>query len=280
MLTSPINLRLNFITPFTFSQSSIQDYVDCPRRFQLRYIDKMDWPAIESEPVLDNEKRLQEGKIFHRLVHQQLLGLSENNLQTLANTPNLERWWKNWIEFRSTVQFGEVMPEFTLTCPIGGHRLLAKYDLLTIKAGNAIIYDWKTYARRPRNEWLSARWQTRVYPAMLLMAGAHLNGGKPFDPERVELVYWFSDYPLEPAKFSYSAGLFKRDNSAIEQVIDGIASALDFPLTEDRKKCSFCVYRSYCDRGRQAAIGQNDEDGAESVVNSNVQFEQMQETEF
>ena len=60
---------------FTFSQSSLQDYTDCPRRFQLRYIEQLKWPAVESEPVLDNERRQQEGQLFHRLVQQHRIGL-------------------------------------------------------------------------------------------------------------------------------------------------------------------------------------------------------------
>ncbi len=39
---------------FTFSQSSLQDYMDCARRFQLRYIDQLNWPAINTETVVEN----------------------------------------------------------------------------------------------------------------------------------------------------------------------------------------------------------------------------------
>src|SRR4030095_211067 len=85
--------------------------------------------------------------------------------------------------------------EATLSAPLGNFRLLAKYDLIAIGNGNATIYDWKTYRKRPRNEWLSARMQTRVYRALLVHAGAHLNHGKPFAPEQIEMIYWFSDFP-------------------------------------------------------------------------------------
>ena len=83
-------------TPFTFSQSSLQDYADCPRRFQLRYMDQLSWPAVDSEPVVENERRQIEGQLFHRLVQQYLLGVPFENLSPMANTPNLERWWNNF----------------------------------------------------------------------------------------------------------------------------------------------------------------------------------------
>ena len=41
---------------FRFSQSSLQDYVDCRRRFQLRYLQNLAWPALQSEPALENER--------------------------------------------------------------------------------------------------------------------------------------------------------------------------------------------------------------------------------
>jgi CRISPR/Cas system-associated exonuclease Cas4 (RecB family) len=270
--------------PFTFSQSSLQDYADCPRRFQLRYIDRLAWPAVETEPVAENERRQQEGQLFHRLAQQHLLGLPAENLARLANTPNLERWWRNFTswaaDLRGLTDLGGLNPELTLSTPVGEHRLLAKYDLVAVQDGRAIIYDWKTYAKRPRDEWMSARWQTRVYRALLVQAGAHLNGGKPFEPEQIEMVYWYADFPSEPARFRYDAKQFKRDRSAIEKVVHEISAAAEFPLTEDEKTCRFCVYRSYCNRGTGAGHMDEAEAEMEAEAAFDLNFEQIGEIEF
>ncbi len=37
-------------TSFSFNQSSLQDYLDCSHRFQLRYVFDQPWPAVD--PVL------------------------------------------------------------------------------------------------------------------------------------------------------------------------------------------------------------------------------------
>jgi CRISPR/Cas system-associated exonuclease Cas4 (RecB family) len=267
-------------SPFTFSQSSLQDYADCARRFQLRYIEQLSWPAVDSEPVVDNERRQQEGQIFHRLVQQHLLGLPADKLARLANTPNLERWWRNYLAAELGVSGYAQYTELTVSCPIDGHRLLAKYDLVAIKDGKAVIFDWKTYAKRPRDEWLAARWQTRVYRALLVRAGAHLNNGRPFEPEQIEMNYWFADFPSEPARFRYDSKQFKRDWSAIEKVVREIPSLTEFPLTEDEKMCRFCVYRSYCDRGKEAGDWQDAEAEAEAEAAFDLNFEQIGEIAF
>jgi hypothetical protein len=57
---------------FQFSQASLQDYVDCPRRFQLRYLVNLDWPAVEAEPVLKHERHMERAGLFHQMVHQLL----------------------------------------------------------------------------------------------------------------------------------------------------------------------------------------------------------------
>ncbi|NCT22292.1 PD-(D/E)XK nuclease family protein, partial [bacterium] len=74
MQSTIVNLKSEIQSPFTFSQSSLQDYADCPRRFQLRYIEQLAWPAVETEPALENERRQQEGLLFHRLAQQHLIG--------------------------------------------------------------------------------------------------------------------------------------------------------------------------------------------------------------
>jgi hypothetical protein len=51
---------------FQFSQSSLQDYVECSRRFELRYIERLRWPALQSEPVLEQERHMQQGQRFHQ----------------------------------------------------------------------------------------------------------------------------------------------------------------------------------------------------------------------
>jgi hypothetical protein len=249
-----------------FSQSSLQDYADCPRRFQLRYLQRLEWPAIEAEPSAEVESRQKEGLEFHRLVHQHLLGISPAVLEESASSPQVLAWWQNYRAAQLSLQDWVLRSELGLYSTIGAHRLVAKYDLVASRDNRAVIYDWKTWARRPGNEWLASRWQTRVYRALLVKAGAVLNDGRPFLPEAVSMVYWFAAFPDDPAIFNYDSRQLERDWAAIQALIAEIVSRESFAMTEDRQRCRFCVYRSYCDRGERAAEWQEpgDEVSAEA----------------
>lgn len=278
----PDNLNSELPPSFIFNQSSLQDYSDCPRRFQLRYIEHLAWPAVETEPILENERHQQAGQLFHRMVQQYLLGLPIEKLGRLANSPDLARWWKNYLSFGFRIDDYAQYPELTLASPIGTHRLLAKYDLVAILPGQkTIIYDWKTTHKRPKDEWMAARMQTRVYRALLLAAGAYLNGGAAIQPEQIEMIYWYTDFPNEPALFLYNMVQYKRDWEALTGIIDEISNHRHFPLTEDGNKCAYCPYRSYCNRGERAgAMDKSDTDMETAATEFTLNFEQIAEIEF
>jgi hypothetical protein len=263
------------------SQSSLQDYVDCSLRFKLRYLDHLSYPAVESEPALENEKHQQEGEYFHRLVQQYLIGIPAEQVGKLANTPNLQRWWNHFLQdFPDLQGLGSIHSEITLSAPLGQYRLLAKYDLIAIKDGRATIYDWKTYRRRPRNEWLSARLQTRVYRALLVKAGAHLNNGQPFESEEIEMIYWFADFPNDPARFEYTSAQHQQDWDLLLKLSEEINTASSYPQTDDRQKCVYCTYRSYCERGIQAGDWNEAESEMQAEELFDVNFEQIGEIAF
>jgi CRISPR/Cas system-associated exonuclease Cas4 (RecB family) len=278
----PDELKSEISASFTFSQSSLQDYFDCPRRFQLRYIEHLAWPAIETEPVLENEFRQYEGQLFHRMVQQHLVGLPVEKLTRLASKPNLTRWWENYLSQDFNIAGYALYPELTITAPIGSHRLLAKFDLLAILPNQkALIFDWKTTQRRPRDEWMAVRMQTRVYRALLVQAGAALNGGTLVQPEQVDMVYWYADIPAEPAHFPYNPTQFKRDWDGLTSMINEIDHQRYFPLTEDEKKCAYCPFRSYCNRGGKAGmIVDAEEDMEAASPEFKLNFEQIAEIEF
>ena len=267
----------------SLSQSSLQDYSDCPRRFELRYLQRLSYPAAESEPALENEKHQQEGEYFHRLVQQHLLGIPAEQVGKLANTGNLQRWWENYLnapELSGLRDLPDLYPEVTLSAPLGKFRLVAKYDLIAIGHGRTVIYDWKTYRKRPRNELLHIRWQTRVYRALLVQAGAHLNHGIPFTPEQLEMVYWFADFPAEPGRFIYQADQYKRDLNALLRIAEEITSASSFPKTDEAAKCSYCPYRSYCNRGIRAGDSSDAELETAAAGSFDINFEQIGEIAF
>ncbi len=122
--------------------------------------------------------------------------------------------------------------------------------------------------------------QTRVYSALLVHAGAHLNNNKPFTPEQIEMVYWFSDFPNEPARFEYTSAQYKRDWDLLTKLADEIKSASAYPLTDDRTKCLYCPYRSYCERGVRAGDIDQAEAEMEAEEFFDVNFEQIGEIAF
>jgi hypothetical protein len=272
-------------TDFQFSQASLQDYVDCPRRFQLRYLLRLAWPALEAEPALESERHLQQGAAFHRLVHQHVLGIAPERLSNAVTDADLRRWWHNYLEHGPGDLPASRYPEVVLSAPAGGYRLVAKYDLVAVDASQrGVIVDWKTSRRQPRRRHLAERLQTRVYPYLLVRAGSHLNDGRPFEPEQVEMVYWFANFPGSPERFSYGAARYEADGAYLAALIGEIESLGDgdFPLTTQERHCRYCIYRSYCDRGARAgAMDEMDSDMApEDLSQLDFDFEQIAEIEF
>ena len=58
---------------FVFSANNLQDYVDCPRRFELKYLLNQSWPAVVSHPVQKMEEKIEGlGEDFENLDLQEL----------------------------------------------------------------------------------------------------------------------------------------------------------------------------------------------------------------
>ena len=279
--TNPLPLP----TDFQFSQASLQDYADCPRRFQLRYVRRLAWPAVEAEPALENERYLRQGAAFHRLVHQHLLGIPPENLSSTVTDEDLRRWWRSYLERGPAGLPASRHPEIVLSAPIGGYRLVAKYDLVAVDAGRrAVIVDWKTSRKRSRREWLAGRLQTRVYPYLLTRAGAHLNEGRALRPEQVEMVYWFANFPGDPERFAHDGAQYEADEVYLTALIEQIAGLgeEDFPLTPHEHCCRYCPYRSLCRRGVRAGTLDEAEDELELGDDFDIplDFEQIAEVEY
>lgn len=269
---------------FTFSQSSLQDYVDCPRRFELRYIDGVRYPSLEAQPALEFEEHTRQGARFHTMVQQYFAGVPAEKLsQYVADDEILSTWWKAFIAKGQFEQFDRKHIEITLQTTLGDYRLIAKYDLIGFHpSGDVVIMDWKTSRRIPRKDILKNRMQTKIYRYVLAQAGSYLYNGKSIPVERIQMVYWFVGHDGQTVAFNYSAQDMQSDEMEILKLIEDIESANYFPLTQDIQKCRFCTYRSLCNRGDRA--GDFDEfvldDNIDEHDNFDVDFEQIAEIEF
>ncbi len=277
------------LSKFEFSQSSLQDFTDCRRRFQLRYMQRVAWPAVQAEPAREFERHIQRGDRFHRLVQQYLLGVPEDRLARMAEADvdeNLQRWWQNFLD-TIPVELAGVKQrhvEAALQMPRNGFRLVAKYDLVLLRSdGRAVIYDWKTAIRRPSRAVLLEKLQTRVYPYLLSQAGAALNQGRPIQPDQIEMIYWFAEPGQAPEKLAYTAERAEDDARYLLALVNEIRSLppQDFHMAASEKPCAYCVYRSLCNRGIQAAeLGDAAAEDITGPENLNFDLEQIGEIGF
>ena len=238
---------------FQFSQQHLQDYLDCPRRFELKYIQKLAWPAIQNEPVLEIERHLLMGSQFHNMIHQYVLGLPPETIASQLYDLDLIRWWNNYLSHDPLSNLPhQRYSELTLSTPFLGYRIVGKFDLIAIKPEQEIvIVDWKTNRKRLPHKYLSVRLQTILYPFLLVSAGIHLNDGLRINPDQVRMVYWFTDFPADPLIFPYNQEEFNHAQEYLCTMINRIIEKESggYPLTQDEKTCQICKYRSFCDRG-------------------------------
>jgi hypothetical protein len=277
---------------FLFSQGNLQDYVDCQRRFQLRHLLHLAWPAVEAEPFLEFEHKMEQGARFHRIVRQHLLGISTPDIEgSIRDDTIIDNWWLNYKHLRDEGLLRQILEsskhfeEITLSSPISRFRLVAKYDLLIIQPdGKLIIMDWKTSQNHPKHKWLADRLQTHVYPYVLASAASTLTRYLQPDQVDIEMIYWFANQPDQLESYRYDLNSYEYDARYLENLILAIDRKPDaiFPLTADINRCLFCTYRSLCNRGiKPGELHQLDEwQEVISTENFSIDYDQIGEIEF
>lgn len=269
--------------PFRFSQASLQAYVDCPRRFQLRYVLMQPWPALITDSPNDFERYRQRAADLHRLAHQYSLGIAPERLTEAIDDEGLGHWWQVFLDhpppdLPRALRSAEVV----LTAALAGHRLLAKVDLLAAEpAQRLVVVDWKATRTRPPRETLARRLQTRVYRTLAVKAGAAFFGGQPPASEQVEMCYWFATEGGRVERFAYDAEQHAADLAYLSSLIEeiGARQAAIWPLTPDVRRCRFCNYRSLCERGVKPGFFQDLDEDLEPLP-LEIDLEQIAEIEF
>lgn len=255
---------------FSFSQSSLQAYVDCARRFWLAYVEQLPWPAVEASPIYEHEELMRMGATFHRLVERSEIGIAPDQVAA-GLVPPLSTWFDAYLKQRpvdlprETVEVERVLAipfvsESTGSAPAVAYRLVAKYDLIAAdRDGRVVIVDWKTARRRSDPATVRQRIQSVVYPFVLVEASASLPWG-PVRPEQVEMRYWFAAAPTQPIVFRYDAAQHDANRQFLQQLLAAIVAGdgeASFPKVLDtetnrRRLCAYCIYRSRCNRGQAA----------------------------
>jgi hypothetical protein len=240
--------------------------------------------------MLESERYALQGKQFHKMIQQHLMGIPAENIAGMVSSEELRGWWQSYLDFYHHENLGEqgaLFPEISLSAPLGNQRLVATFDLIALqKEGQTVIYDWKTNRSRTPRTRLERRLQTRVYPYLLTKAGDFLNAGNPIQPEQIRMVYWFAGFPDQPETFNYNAQTCQSDREYLENLVDEINEATEskFPLTNNIKLCQYCIYRSLCNRGVQAgsfeAESELDADFIENDVDVRLDIDQIAEIAF
>lgn len=272
---------------FQFNQKSVAEFIHCKRRFKHVYIDELTWPAVEIDLDHEIEKRAILGARFHKAIQQYFVGIPAEIIKNNLNDSLLETWWDNFKKSLPKLIKSDdnPVPEVTIISNILDQRVVVKLDLMVIRAdGRRIIYDWKTSQKRSNRTILRNHIQTRVYPFVLVSAGKFVYPWQEISPEQVEMVYWFSEHTENPERIMYSKNQFEKDSAFITKIIKEIMALPEneFFKTEEKKRCSYCVYRSLCDRGIVAG-GFPDEEKLEieeTVDSIHLDFDQISEIEY
>lgn len=243
---------------FRFTQHNLNDFAECNHRFFQRHIAQQPWPAtdISSPQAMAHERRLRAGVALHRWIERFWLGAIDPLVDAPDGDDELRALWSRFIATDFSFLPAQRNPELALACELGARRLHARYDLLAIEPGRAVIVDWKS-ARNVGYEGWASRLQTRVYLFVLAEAGEPYHGGVPLEPAQCEMRYWLGNAEQPWVTVPYSPKQHEANREYLSRMAGDIfrrASPAAFLMTDDARQCAACGYRTLCKRDAEHAV--------------------------
>ena len=236
------------------SRYRLDTFAACRRRFQLRYLERLAWPAPPRAAGIQLAQ--QRGQAFHRLLERRFLGLPASPPLAEAADERLASWWRTFQTQGPSLPAGRQLAEYTLTVPIGRHFLTGRFDLLVLTAAGAHIFDWKTEAHPRPEAVLRQDLQTLLYLAMVTEGAAALTPDGVINPDQVRITYWYAANPIASVTIGYSQQQHEANWRFLTSQVTALESQLAspdpvWPLTDNLAECAICPFQIYC--GRQQA---------------------------
>ncbi|MCB8954757.1 MAG: PD-(D/E)XK nuclease family protein [Ardenticatenales bacterium] len=237
------------------SRYRLSTFAACRRRFQLRYLQRLAWPAAPR--ALPLQMALERGEAFHRLVERYYLGLPPFAEDAGIPDEKLSLWWRAFRQSGPEMPAGKRLTEYTLTVPIGPHFLTGRFDLLVLTGDGAHIFDWKTEARPRTAAVLRDDLQTLLYLAMVTEGATALGADGPINPDHVRITYWYATDPAASVTLGYSRRQHAENWANLSAQVTALAAQIEateavWPLTDNLQECAICAFRAYC--GRQQVV--------------------------
>jgi len=256
------------------SQGHLTLLDDCARKFQHRYLDRLD-----TSISLENNPHQQLGSQFHQLMQQQTLGLGIASL--LATDTRLQAWFDAFVEMPPPMIEGAQESEHQRLYWQDGYVLVAIYDLLIQSPTQAQILDWKTYALPKRADRLRNHWQTRLYLYLLAETSDHV-------PEQLSMTYWFAEASMQAETmvnfltFTYNSAWHEQTRQDLSRLLSGLSQGLSaYQTGEAMQQVAFtdgkCVSSNHCCEFAERCQRRLLEDEAIALQNSLIDIDAIAE---
>ena len=237
----------------SLSATSLQDFLDCRRRFQLKYIDQISWPQPLNTVNIKQMESMTRGREFHQLMQQHFLGIPDEKLLKSIDDNTLKTWFINTIESEiCKIDQAEKLTEYRLSTYISDTLVTGVIDLLISQPDSSLkIIDWKTGLTKPKPQFYVSRIQTRLYPLLLAQSPlfhARITNKQCLD--KIEFIYWFTHFPQLPIINQYSPEKFDLDKVYLAELINTIQNTQvnEMKMTANFYTCRTCQFQVYCGR--------------------------------
>ncbi|MBQ6509364.1 MAG: PD-(D/E)XK nuclease family protein [Flexilinea sp.] len=229
----------------TITQTQIAAYERCRRRYFLKYVRELAWPAERS-----SREEMKRGADFHLLVRQLIMGFPPETLLLPAGDEKIGEWLDHFRNSMPLKGFDRIFAEKEVSALYSDVLWLGKFDALAISDDRIVIFDWKTMEHRAEAAEYRESPQTRLYRFLARTCAARLIGAglHGIPAENIEMVYWFPEHPGEPIRLPYSEGAYQEDMTWLRMKAREMCSEAeaDYPCRDDLRACRFCEYETYC----------------------------------